>query len=472
MFRLSVCGGLLQSAVRNQLVTSQISLSPQVASIPNLSKLINIASVPNLPCLTQSKCMSFYHGREGTELWKSMTSVSPQGKKRGRGSRLAKPKDLNRGQRPGYGKAKISWPGLTTNSLIDNTGLKIKPTDISGEQYQEYLDKVLESQQFAANRRMKTGNANPLERGWTGGKPGGRKYGPPQSVNADMEFENFETILLQYKTINKMTGNLGRVRRHSLLMVTGNGNGTVGMTLSPGKYGKGRRNFTKATNKSGLNLVTIDRFEDRTVFHDFMTQFGHTRIFVRREPVGYGVKSHRAIKAICDVAGITDISANVEGNVKNTLHVTKAFLLGLLRQKTHQTLADEKQLHLVEMRPETDYFPKIIASPSDGKVRTKEEIGHNEILDFEMISYEGRLPVSKPEPYHRYKGTPGWEKHVRTRWAYDSHDRVRRRMRVENGEEWGAVRSHLFEKYPECVEVNWKQVAKDKHAKKIGGGDD
>ena len=40
-------------------------------------------------------------------------------------------------------------------------------------------------------------------------------------------------------------------------------------------------------------------------------------------------------------------------------HITKAFMLGLLRQKTHQVLADEKKLHLVEMRSENDYFPKV-----------------------------------------------------------------------------------------------------------------
>jgi len=473
MFRLSFCGGIIQSSLRNQLLSSQTVLPPQCTSSINLTKTIRAAS---LPTLTQAKCMSFYHGREGSELWKVMTSVSPQGKKRGRGHRLGKQKDLNYGQKPGFGKAKISWPGLTTNSLVKQSGdKKMEAAEIgkiSDSDYQEYWDEMLRDQQYQQSKRMRSGMPNPLERGWTAAKPGGRRFGPPKSLEADRGFEGFESILLQYKTLNKMTGNLGRVKRHSILMVTGNGNGTVGFTLKPGKYGKGRKNFIKATNKAGLNLVTIDRFENRTVFHDFFTQFGQSKVFVRQAPPGYGINAHRAIKAICDLAGIKDLSANCEGNVKNTLHVAKAFLLGLLRQKTHQVLADEKQLHLVEMRAENDFFPKIIASPSNGKVRTKEEIDHNEILDFEMISYEGKVPDPKPGFYHKYKGTPGWEKHLRTRWAYNAHDRVRRRMRVENGEEWGAVRSHLYPKYPECVEVNWKQRVADHKAKKMGGGDD
>ena len=28
------------------------------------------------------------------------------------------------------------------------------------------------------------------------------------------------------------------------------------------------------------------------------------------------------------------------------------------------------------------------------------------------------------------------------------------------GEEWGAVRSHLHDKYPECVERDWKKYIK------------
>merc|ERR1712083_813674 len=287
----------------------------------------------------------------------------------------------------------------------------------------------------------------------------------------EITFDNFETVLLEFKTVYHMTGNLGRVRRNSILMCTGNGQGAVGFTVSSGKYGQNQKALRKAVNKAGLRMVYVDRYEDRTVYHDFFTQFGQSKIFVQQQPPGYGIRAHRAIKAICQMCGIKDLHAKCEGSL-NVQTVVKAFVLGLLRQRTHQALADEKQLHLVEMRAENDFFPKIIASPSNGKVRTKEEIDHNEILDFEMISYEGKVPDPKREFYHKYKGTPGWEKHLRTRWAYNAHDRVRRRMRVENGEEWGAVRSHLYPKYPECVEVNWKERVADHKAKKLGGGDD
>ena len=75
---------------------------------------------------------------------------------------------------------------------------------------------------LAGSRRGLRRNKNPLERGWTGGRLGGRRFGPPVAQNRDSKaFEGFESILLQFCTVFKMTGNLGRVRRTSILMVSG-----------------------------------------------------------------------------------------------------------------------------------------------------------------------------------------------------------------------------------------------------------
>jgi len=432
-----------------------------------------------LPCLSpafsiQNAPMSYFNARDADTLWKSMQGVSSQGKKRGRSKNLLKVKDLNRGQKPGFGKAKISWPGLTTNNPYSGTGSNIQMTAvgvIKEADFDKYQEELQEERRLSGTRRGLKGKQNPLERGWTGAKPGGRRFGPPQAFNEERSFDNFESILLSYKTLFKMTGNLGRVRRHSILMVTGNRNGSVGFTLTEGKYGKGMKNMRAAVNKAGLRLINIDRFEERTVYHDFFSQFGRTRVIVRQQPPGSGVKAHRAIKAICDLAGIKDLYATCEGNVKNYNHVTKAFILGLLRQKTHQVLADEKQLHLVEMLPENDYFPRVLASPSNGKVRTLEEIEHNEILDFEMISFEGRLPTERIDR-HPWEGTPGWDKHLRATWFRQSHWKVRKRMRVEKGDQWGSIRSHLYDKYPECVERNWPEVIRKWRERKMADAED
>lgn len=422
--------------------------------------------------------MSSFDTPSGDLLWKTMAGVSQQGKKRGRARNLMRAKDLNKGQRLGFGPARISFPGLT-GKVIGGAGkdeqvMQIEP--LKEERYQDYIEKLEETKKNTNYGRAFKKAQHPLDRGWSGGKPLGKKFGAPEAQNKDVKFDNFETSLLEFKTVFKMTGNLGRVRRNSVLMVTGNRNGAVGFTVSPGKYGNNQHSIRKAVNKAGLRLVNVERYEDRTVYHDFFTQFGQTRIYVQQQPPGYGLRVHRGIRAICELAGIKDLYAKVEGSM-NMQHVVKAFMLGLLRQRTHQALADEKQLHLVEMRRENDYFPRVVASPKDGKVRTMEEIGHNEILDFEMISFEGHLPMwqpgqptgaPKPNPWESH---PSWDKHMRIKWAYREHEKVRQMMRVEHGPEWGAVRSHLHPKYPECVERNWGEYIK-MHKQRKGESDD
>ncbi len=81
----------------------------------------------------------------------------------------------------------------------------------------------------------------------------------------------------------------------------GNGKGTFGYTLSAGKYGKNATSFRRAVNKSGLRLLTIQLHENRTVYHDFFTQFGAARIFVRQAGGSSSVRTALSTILIQDV---------------------------------------------------------------------------------------------------------------------------------------------------------------------------
>ena len=82
--------------------------------------------------------------------------------------------------------------------------------------------------------------------------------------------------------------------------------------------------FQQAANRAGLRLMEIDLYEGRTVYHDFWTQFSHTRIFVKQKPIGHGVVAHRVIKSACELIGIKDLEAVVEGS-HNPNSMIKAF---------------------------------------------------------------------------------------------------------------------------------------------------
>jgi len=393
----------------------------------------------------------FSRSHKADALWKTNTSVSSQGRQRGRAKGLVRRKNLNRGKLVGFGPGMIMWPGLTQRIV---PGEKDNWTNkkMSEQQYKQYEERIAELQ-LTTGRRAKV-SLTPLQRGWTSASPQGKKFAPPLEPNSAIKYDGFECVLLEMKQVSHMTGNFGRLRSFSTIMLTGNKKGIAGFTLTKTPTNRGPAMFQQAANRAGLRLMEIDLYEGRTVYHDFWTQFSHTRIFVKQKPIGHGVVAHRVIKSACELIGIKDLEAVVEGS-HNPNSMIKAFFLGLLRQKTHQTLADYKGLHLLELRGENDFFPKVVASPTNGQVRTKSDILPNETLDFETICYDGNLPHIKPDflkgdiskmSEEQRARLPGWQIRIRKIRAMNH----RYEQRIQMLADYGRLESHLTEIFPEC----------------------
>ena len=73
------------------------------------------------------------------ELWKTVTTVSNQGRMRGRAKGLMRIKDLSKGQKMGFGKNRMVFPGLTTAIKAKEPG-STKVEEMSKESYEQYLD--------------------------------------------------------------------------------------------------------------------------------------------------------------------------------------------------------------------------------------------------------------------------------------------------------------------------------------------
>lgn len=424
------------------LVNKSFVLQRAFSALSNSSRV----SLVGQPSLVQARFSgTYFNHRPAKELWKSVTMVSNQGRQRGRAKGLLKIKNLHKGQKLGMGPARISFPGLTIPAL-NAEKVPAKIGEVQKDAFEKYEQDLKEIRAMAGTRRGLAKKQSPLERGWAGSSPQGRKFGKPLTQNPELNFDDFDSILIEYRTIIKMSGKFGRTRQLRLLMVTGNGKGTAGFSLTRSAVGRGPNIFHKGVNKAGLRLMNVDLYEGRTIYHDFFTQFGQTRVFAQQKPEGHGVKAHRVIKAICDLVGIKDIHCTLEGS-HNPLHITKSFFLGLLRQRTHQMLANEKQLHLVELREENDNFPKVVASPENGYIRTKEEINPNESLDFELISYDGQIPYYKATPVPFWERLPSFQIHLKKK-ARQTHHKLRRHEMLLYE---GRIASHLTDKFPECV---------------------
>uniref|UniRef100_A0A146KTA7 Small ribosomal subunit protein uS5m n=1 Tax=Lygus hesperus TaxID=30085 RepID=A0A146KTA7_LYGHE len=386
-----------------------------------ISKLANAITPVVLPSslnVSQVRLTSFFTKHTAEQLWKGVTSVSNAGRKRGRGKGAGKKmiRDLNKGQIIGVGKVNMVWPGLTTSVL---RGKELVQQQRLPEDPDREAKLIKLRNNMGMFRRLKLA---PTERGWSGSRLPGRKVGPPDPVGEEV-FEGFETVCLESKSVFNMTGNLGRKRQMSMFVVTGNGNGLAGFGI--GKAIDGKAALKSAKNRAGQRLMYIERYNDHTVCHDFFTQFGFTKIYVKQKPEGHGLVCHRAIKSMCEVIGIKDIYCKVEGST-NIQSLTKAFFLGLLQQKLPEQLAEETGYHLVEFRSDTGNVPKVVASPVNAKSDAKNIPTYDEYVMGNRVV----LKKKKYPPFYVKHDPIGYMKHLKKTLRYRNMEDVKIKLKT------------------------------------------
>lgn len=349
----------------------------------------------------------FFSRSLAKDLWRTVSGVSNAGRKRGRGKGTdkAKIKNFNIGQTIGIGRKKIVAEGL--NMKVGQSP-KLQVEEIA-DNTMEFETNKLDA--FKSQRVRSKFVPKPIDRGWSGKRSHGKKSGQPEGPSEFDEeaFKGFDSTVLMLRPLFGM-GPRGRTKRSHALVVTGNKKGLAGFSTAVGNAPSST--VRRARNRAAQCLVHLPLYDNQTVLHNFFSRYHATTVFVERKPKGFGIRAHRIIKAICEEVGITDLYAKVEGSTSNQINLTKAFFLGLMNQKSYQSLADERQLHLVELRNENFNYPKILASPS-GEVRNESDIkAKNENLDFTYYINGGKIKsvkVKRPSPFLNH---PTYYKHL------------------------------------------------------------
>lgn len=127
----------------------------------------------------------------------------------------------------------------------------------------------------------------------------------------------------------------GRNMRFSALVVVGDGKGKIG--VGTGKAIEVPEAIRKGSQAARKNMVEIN-IKDGTIPHQTYGVFGAGRVFLKPAPPGTGVIAGGTVRAVCELAGITDIFTKNYGttNPHNTVHATVEGLKGL---KTAESVA-------------------------------------------------------------------------------------------------------------------------------------
>lgn len=139
-----------------------------------------------------------------------------------------------------------------------------------------------------------------------------------ENLNSEPEYK--ETLVSVKRVAKVVKG--GRRFGFSVVVVSGNGKGSVGYGL--GKAKEVVEAKTKASQAAKKDMIKIHLKENRTIHHDILGHSGAGRVLLRAAPAGTGIIAGGAMRAVFEMVGLHDVVAKSLGssNVHNMVEAT------------------------------------------------------------------------------------------------------------------------------------------------------
>ena len=153
--------------------------------------------------------------------------------------------------------------------------------------------------------------------------------------------KTLEELVIEVKSVVKVTAG-GRQRRFSATVVVGDRKGLVGIGI--GKASEVPDAVKKAIQQANKNLIKVNLIDNRTIAHEVVGKSGAARVLIKPAPLGAGLISGGAVRAVLELAGIKDISSKSLG-ARTKLNMATATINALKSLKSVE--------HVCELRGKT-----------------------------------------------------------------------------------------------------------------------
>ncbi|HOQ16297.1 MAG TPA: 30S ribosomal protein S5 [Defluviitaleaceae bacterium] len=128
----------------------------------------------------------------------------------------------------------------------------------------------------------------------------------------------------------------GRNFRFSALVVVGDENGHVGAGL--GKAAEIPDAIRKAIEDAKKNIIYVPRDKNDSLPHEFIGEFGSSRVLLKPAPEGTGVIAGGPVRAVLELAGVRNVRTKSLGS-NNKRNVVNATMEGLKNIKDSSEVA-------------------------------------------------------------------------------------------------------------------------------------
>ena len=145
----------------------------------------------------------------------------------------------------------------------------------------------------------------------------------------------YEELVIDVKSVVKVTKG-GRRRRYSATVVVGDRKGKVGLGI--GKANEVPDGIKKASEKARKNQMTVPMVKGGTIPHAVVGKHGACRVFLKPAPEGTGVVAGGPVRAVLELAGITNIYSKVYGS-RTAINMVRATINAIENLKTIEKVA-------------------------------------------------------------------------------------------------------------------------------------
>ena len=161
--------------------------------------------------------------------------------------------------------------------------------------------------------------------------------------NKDNE-EGLQEKLVQVNRVAKVVKG-GRIFGFTALTVVGDGNGKVGFGRGKAREVPGA--IQKAMEAARRNMVTVE-ITSGTLQYPVKAAHGASKVYMQPASEGTGVIAGGAMRAVLEVAGVTNVLAKCYGST-NPVNVVRATIKGLSDMRSPEQVADKRGKSIEEV---------------------------------------------------------------------------------------------------------------------------